>query len=295
MNIPFNRRVLFGLTAAAALAAAGCSDNSQPRSSGPLRVFASTIVWASIAQAVGGDAVEVTTPITNPDQDPHDYEASAQDKLSMSRARLAVLNGGGYDAWAPGLVASVDQPPTVVDAFVEGSHTDGANEHVFYDLDTAKTVAGAIARELGVLDAANAQAYTDNAASFAAEIDALVQRARDWSGTGQGAKVVSTESVAEYLLVDLGLTDVTPADFIRQSESESGPSVAVIEATRQLLGTEATILVVNGQTEDAVSKRLVARAAETGATVVKMYETFPEGVEDYLTFIGQAVDALTAR
>lgn len=297
MNTALTRRGLFGLAAVVSMAAAGCSSSSgttQESSSNRAQVYASTIVWASIVQAVGGDRVEVTTPIMSPDQDPHDYEASAQDKLSMSQAGLAVLNGGGYDAWATALVESVDQPPVVVDAFVQGGHADGANEHVFYDLDTAKTVAGAIARELGVQDAANAQTYTKNAEAFITEIDALLQRARDWAAANGGAKVVSTESVAAYLLDDLGLTDVTPADFIRQSESESGPSVAVIEATRQLVGTEARVLVVNGQTEDAVSKRLVARATETGTKIVKVYETFPEGVDDYVTMIGNAVDALTA-
>lgn len=295
MNHTVTRRGLFGLAAVVGMAAAGCSSGTtQESSSDRARIFASTIVWASIAQAVGGDRVEVTSPIMSPDQDPHDYEASAQDKLSMSRAGVAVLNGGGYDAWATTLVQSVDQPPVVVDAFVQGGHAEAANEHVFYDLDTAKAVAGAIARELGVLDAANAQTYTKNAETFTAQIDALLQRARDWAAAHGGAKVVSTESVAEYLLADLGLTDVTPADFIRQSESESGPSVAVIEATRQLVGTEARVLVVNGQTEDAVSKRLVARATDTGARIVKVYETFPEGVDDYVTMIGNAVDALTA-
>ena len=294
MNTSFTRRGLFGLGAVLTMAAAGCSDGSARSSSGKPQVFASTIVWASIAGAVGGDGVQVTSPITSPDQDPHDYEASAQDKLSMSRAGVAVLNGGGYDAWATALVESVDQPPVVVDAFVQGGHAADANEHVFYDLDTAKTVAGAIAAELGVLDSANALTYTRNAEAFSTRIDALMTRAREWADANGGAKAVSTESVAEYLLVDLNLTDVTPVDFIRQSESESGPSVAVIEATRQLIGTEARVLIVNGQTEDAVSKRLVARASETGTRVVKVYETFPEGVEDYVTFIGDAVDALTA-
>ncbi|MGD8215532.1 metal ABC transporter solute-binding protein, Zn/Mn family [Aestuariimicrobium sp. Y1814] len=292
MTTQITRRGLFGL-AAATLVAAGCSSNGGATDPDVPTVFATTIVWGSIAEAVGGDAAKVTASISSPDQDPHDYEATAQDKLLVSQAAVVVVNGGGYDAWAQPLLESVDNDPSVVNAFVLSEYPEGANEHVFYDLDTAMAVARQVATALGEVNPAQAQTYTSNADNLVAELEALRKRATDWAAANGGAKVVSTESVAEYLLDDLGLTDVTPADYIRQSEAESGPSVAVIEATRQLIGTEAQVLIVNGQTEDAVSNRLVQRANETGAKVIKVYETFPEGTTDYVSFIGAAVDSLT--
>lgn len=289
----FTRRGLLGL-ATATVILAGCGAQDGSNTSGQVQVFASTIVWASVAEAVGGDKVKVTSPITSPEQDPHDYEATAQDKLAMSQSKVVVLNGGGYDSWAATLVDSLETKPAVVDAFAVTGLKEGQNEHVFYDLDTAMAVANQVAARLSEADPDNASGYQERAAGFVGRIKELRTRALDWGKAHGGAKVVSTESVAEYLLADLGLTDVTPPEYIRQSESQSGPSVAVIEKTRQLIGTEAKVLVVNGQTEDSVSKRLVARAEETGAKVVKVYETFPQGVNDYLTFIGNAVDSLTA-
>ena len=88
---------------ACALAMAGCSNSGPDSGSGPsassdkVDVVASTNVWGSVAQAIGGDKVNVHSIIDSPDQDPHDYEATAQDKLKISRADLVVLNGGGYD------------------------------------------------------------------------------------------------------------------------------------------------------------------------------------------------------
>lgn len=284
----FSRRGFITATLAVA-ALSACSRDDQGSDSGKVSVFASTIVWGSIAQAVGGDHVQVFSAVSSPDQDPHDYEASAQDKLRMSQAKVAVLNGGGYDAWAKTLVESVESPPEVIDAFVLGKFRDGDNEHVFYDMHVAKQVAEQLATRLGAIDADHQQDYTDAAAAFTGKID----KAKKWATSNPNAKAVSTESVAEYLLEDLGVTDVTPPDYIRQSESESGPSVAVVERTRQLIGTTATVLVVNGQTEDAVSQRLVERANQTGAKVVKVFETFPEGVSDYPTFMDQAISALT--
>ncbi|MGA4508173.1 metal ABC transporter solute-binding protein, Zn/Mn family [Propionibacteriaceae bacterium G1746] len=297
MSVTLTRRGLLGLAAtltasATVLSACGTTTSS---SGDKLSVVASTIVWGSIAEAVGGDLVKVTSVVKSPDQDPHDYEATAQDKLTMSTAKVAVVNGGGYDAWATQLAGSAEKKPSLVDAFALSGLAEGANEHVFYDLALAVTVANKLAETFGQADTANATTYTENAKAFTDKIAAITKRAKDWSATHPGTKVVSTESVAEYLLKDLSLDDVTPADYIRQSESEAGPSVAVVEKTRQLIGTEAKVLVVNGQTEDAISKSLVDRATATGARVVKVYETFPEGVSDYVTFVGDAINALTAE
>lgn len=100
---------------ACALAMAGCSNSGPDSGSGPsassdkVDVVASTNVWGSVAQAIGGDKVNVHSIIDSPDQDPHDYEATAKDKLAFSKAKIAITNGGGYDDWATKLVKSDDE------------------------------------------------------------------------------------------------------------------------------------------------------------------------------------------
>lgn len=281
-----------GAISAGSLAA--CSKDSGKAGGGDtIKVFASTIVWGSVAKNVGGDKIDVFSAVSTPDQDPHDYEASADDKLKLSTSKVALINGGGYDTWADRLVESVKTKPAVVDAFKLSGIKEGENEHVFYSLDTAVRVAHDVAARLKEVDSANGATYEANAKTFADKIEALKNRAKDWGAKNGGGKVVSTESVAQYLVEDLGLTDITPEEYVRQSESEAGPSVATVEKTRLLVGTQAKVLLVNGQTEDAVSKKLVARAEETKARIVKVYETFPEGVNDYVDFMTKAVDSIT--
>ena len=41
--------------------------------------------------------MQVDSLIDAPSQDPHDFQADARDRLAVSRARLVVVNGGGYD------------------------------------------------------------------------------------------------------------------------------------------------------------------------------------------------------
>ena len=87
------RRLLAPLVlgAASVLALAGCSGgtpaaDSSPDAGGKVSVVASTDVYGSIAEAIGGDFVDVTSIITSPMQDLHEYEASAQDQLTLKGA-----------------------------------------------------------------------------------------------------------------------------------------------------------------------------------------------------------------
>ena len=129
---------------ACALAMAGCSNSGPDSGSGSsassdkVDVVASTNVWGSVAQAIGGDKVNVHSIIDSPDQDPHDYEATAKDKLAFSKAKIAITNGGGYDDWATKLVKSTSPQADFIDAVeTSGLKKPGDkefNEHVFLSL-----------------------------------------------------------------------------------------------------------------------------------------------------------------
>ena len=94
------RRILapLALAAASVLALAGCAGSAGPAATsddGKLQVVASTNVYGDIASAIGGDLLDVQSIITSFAQDPHSYEASARDQLTVSRAGLLIENGGG--------------------------------------------------------------------------------------------------------------------------------------------------------------------------------------------------------
>src|SRR5439155_1003897 len=45
-------------------------------------------------------------PTTSPATDPHDYEPTAADARTLAGAQIAIVNGIGYDPWAPKLIAA---------------------------------------------------------------------------------------------------------------------------------------------------------------------------------------------
>ena len=79
------------IAGAAALALSGCATSSASdggSSDGTIRVVASTNVYGSLVEAIGGDDVSVTSILDDPSQDPHSFESSAKTQLAVSKADL---------------------------------------------------------------------------------------------------------------------------------------------------------------------------------------------------------------
>ena len=79
-------------------------------------VYATTNVWGSVAKAVGGNKVNVIVGVDDLSQDPHDYQATATDKLNITKSAVMLVNGGGYDDWGMSLAESVSHKPVLINA-----------------------------------------------------------------------------------------------------------------------------------------------------------------------------------
>src|SRR5881394_2485949 len=81
---------------------AGCT--AQAADDGKLHVVAAESFWGSLAAQLGGDRVRVTSIVHTPGADPHDYEPTPADARAMATAKIAIVNGVGYDPWARKLI-----------------------------------------------------------------------------------------------------------------------------------------------------------------------------------------------
>ena len=293
-------------------------------------VYATTNVWGSVAKAVGGDKVNVIVGVDDLSQDPHDYQATAIDKLNITKSAVMLVNGGGYDDWGMSLAESVSHKPVVINAVALSGlspNTDNAadesagehqhdtqheiktahpqpsdhlhvhgdfNEHVFFSLDTAKKVAEAVNKQLAATSPANQAIYAKNTQHFIQQIDALKVKAKQ-IGQQKAITAFATEPVTGYLLADMGIKDVTPKAYVVQSETDAGVSVKVLNDSKSLLSNKQVgLLVVNAQTEDATSKQLITLAKASTVPVVAVYETLPDGVTSYTQFIEKTLDDFAA-
>ena len=293
-------------------------------------VYATTNVWGSVAKAVGGDKVNVIVGVDDLSQDPHDYQATAIDKLNITKSAVMLVNGGGYDDWGMSLAESVSHKPVVINAVAlsglspntdnaadesagehqhdtqheiktahpqpsDHPHVHGAfNDHVFFSLDTAKKVAEAVNKQLAATSPANQAIYAKNTQHFIQQIDALKVKAKQ-IGQQKAITAFATEPVTGYLLADMGIKDVTPKAYVVQSETDAGVSVKVLNDSKSLLSNKQVgLLVVNAQTEDATSKQLITLAKASTVPVVAVYETLPDGVTSYTQFIEKSLDDFAA-
>jgi zinc/manganese transport system substrate-binding protein len=321
------RAAILATVLTAALAACGTDAPAAPTGAAGqaerVDVVASTNVYGAVAQAVGGDLVEVTSLIDDPSADPHSYESTPADAAAVAGADVVVLNGGGYDDFMARLVESGGGSPKVVDAVAlsglapaegeeehaeeehageehageEAGHEHGAfNEHVWYSLPTVQKVADQLATDLAAADAPNAATYTANAERFSAQVDELITKAGAAATARPGARVAATEPVPGYLLEAAGLTDVTPEAFTEAVEEDSDPPAAALAETLTLFGPPdpVAVLVVNPQTATPSTDQVRAAAQTGGVPIVEFTETLPEGSTDYPTWMGAQIDALSA-
>ncbi|MCE0761423.1 zinc ABC transporter substrate-binding protein [Pseudonocardia kujensis] len=301
---------LLSLTACGAGSDAG-GTGSAPASAtdGKVAVVASTDVYGSIASAVGGDLVQVTSLIDSPDADPHEYESTPADAANVARAALVVVNGGGYDDFASRLVESSGTKAPVIDAVQlsglpgapEAGHTDGDghdhgefNEHVWYSLPTVRKVADEIAKDLGTADPGNAGTYTANAQRFGADLDGLQQKVDTIKAAHSGQRIAVTEPVPLYLTEAAGLQNATPEAFSAAVEEGTDPAAAVLASTLQVVDGPDPVkaVVANSQTESPSTRKVEEAAKAKGLPVVEVSETLPEGVHSYVAWQGTQLDAL---
>jgi zinc/manganese transport system substrate-binding protein len=283
-----------GAAVALVLGVAGCGqDHSASDHHAAPSVVASTDVWGSVAGAVTGDHATVKSIVTSAVDDPHSFELSPADAGAIADASLVVYNGGGYDHWVDDVLASHRTVPAV-DAYslLPAGLPKPANEHVFYDLETAKAVANQIADKLGQADSAHADDYKNNAASFAEEVDTVGAAQRAIGAGHPGASVVATEPVAHYLLLNAGIIDKTPPGFANAVEQGGDPSPADLAAMLDLINThQVSALVVNKQTDTPVTKQITDAARKASVPIVEVTETLPEG-QDYLQWQRKTLDEL---
>ncbi|MEU4740897.1 zinc ABC transporter substrate-binding protein [Actinosynnema sp. NPDC023658] len=312
------RNALLGAVAAAtavALTACGAQGTPAAEDDGKIKVVASTNVWGSVVEAVGGDAVEVGAIIDDPSGDPHSYESKPSDLAAVRDADLVIFNGGGYDDFfatllGPDTEAAHKEAARKIEAFTlsgkasdheepgasaepetdEAGHDHSVNEHVWYDFATVRKVADQAAADLGAIAPDRKAAFEGNAERFDAQLTELEQRV---AGKGAGKKVLATEPVAHYLLDTAGVEDVTPESFSDAVENETDiPAAALADVTRLVEQKQVTALVNNAQTENAATKQVVEGAKAAGLPVAEVTETLPEGVTGYLDWMTKQVDSL---
>ena len=296
------RRSVIGtaLAVAASLLSAGCalssaSDTATARTGLVVAVGAEN-EYANVISQIGGRFVRVTAVESNPNTDPHTFEASASINEDVSGAELVVQNGLGYDDFMGKIeAASPNSVRKVVDVQqLLGLPDTTPNPHLWYSPTTMPKVAKAIADDLSSLRPAHAAYFRARLASFDASLRPWQDAIASFRSSYSGAPVATTEPVGDYLLEALSTRNLTP--FGLQADVMNGVDLSPQYVTLEdglLSQHKVKVFVYNQQVVDSVTESFLNAARDANIPVVGVYETMPAGYT-YQNWMLAEVTALRA-
>ncbi len=240
-----------------------------------LNVVAGETFWGSLVSQLAGRAGNVTSIVTDPNADPHDYETSSDDARAFATADYVVLNGAGYDAWAAKLLSGNPNPKrkvlTVADLL--GMNASD-NPHFWYSPGDVSRVVDQLEADLKSLDPADSSYFDAQRTALDAAMAPYRQRLADIKRKYAGTPVASTESIFVDLAQYLGLDVISPPEFMKAvAEGNDPPAPSVAEFQSQITGKQADVLVYNAQTSTAVTTNIRKLASAAGMPVVAVTET----------------------
>jgi zinc/manganese transport system substrate-binding protein len=287
-----------------ALLASACSSavGATHATAGVIVAVGAENEYANVIQQVGGKYVQATAIMSNPNTDPHTFEASASVARTVSEAQLVVQNGVGYDTFMNTIenAAPNSARKVIVVQNLLGLPTDTPNPHLWYKPVTMPDVANAIASDLAALQPAHASYFKANAAAFIASLDAWNSAIAAFKAKYPNTPVATTEPVADYMLQAVGADNLTPFAFQADIMNGTDPSAQDVAIERGLFTQhKVKVFLYNQQVTDTLTESLIALAHQNNIPVVGVYETMPVPGYDYqswmLTEVQDLQKAVTSK
>ena len=256
-----------------------------------INVVAAENFYGNMVQQIGGDMVKITSVMSDPNMDPHEYESSIEDAKAVADADLVIENGGGYDDWMDKLLsASPKSSRIVLKGFDLAVKKLRDNEHVWYSVDNAQAIAQAVSRSLQRLLPQKTGEIVKNERAFQESLGPIRRRMAQISGRYAGTPIGLTETIFLYQALPLGFKVLTPFAFQKAvAEGNDPPADAVVEAENQIRQRRIRILVYDEQTISPMTTRALADARAANVPAVGVTETMPRG-ETYQAWMLRQLD-----
>jgi zinc/manganese transport system substrate-binding protein len=278
----------------AVLALAGCSSTAAA-SGGKIVAVGAENQYTSVIAQVGGRYVDATSVMSNPNTDPHTFEASAQVASTISAAAIVVQNGLGYDSFMTKIEsASPNSGRTIITAQkVLGLPDSTANPHLWYSPTTMPAVAKSIAAALSAKAPSHRAYFAANLAKFDASLAKWTTAIAAFDAAHPSVPVATTEPVADYLLEAAGTQNLTPWALQAAIMNDTDPAPQDV-AIQDALFTRGRVRVFlyNQQVTDSITTTYLKLAHANHVPVVGVYETMPTDGYSYQSWMEAELAAL---
>jgi zinc/manganese transport system substrate-binding protein len=282
-----------------AVFAAGCGAKAGGAPAGVIAAVAAENEYANVIEQVGGRYVKVTAIESNPNTDPHTFEASPSIARAVSAASLLIENGVGYDTYmekiesASGGAGSNSSRKVINVQHLLGLPDSTPNPHLWYRPQTMPAVAKVLVSDLSALAPAHAAFFQENARKFDAALKPWYAAIAKFKAAYPNTPVATTEPVGDYMLEAAGTQNATP--FALQAAIMNGTDPAPQNVTLQnnlFSRHKVKVFVYNQQVTDSLTDSFRELALKEGIPVVGVYETMPVPGYDYQSWMLAEVRAL---
>jgi len=281
--------------AIAALLTAASIAPAAAQTSGKIKVIGVENEYADVLSQIGGKYVQVQAIETDPNTDPHTFEASPKIAKDIAAAQLIVVNGLGYDDWADKIMSASARPNRKVINVQKllGLPDNTPNPHLWYDPKTMPAVAKAVADLLATLEPAQAAYFQSNATTFIASLAPWNAAIAEFKARYRNTPVAVTEPVADYMLQAMGFDIVTPFSLQAAIMNGTDPSPQDVSLQNSLFsGQKVKVFAYNQQVTDSLTNSFLEASRKAGIPVVGVYETMPTPGYTYQTWMLAEVAAL---
>jgi zinc/manganese transport system substrate-binding protein len=276
-----NKNRISGIAAIIAIGMGGFLVSSCRRapeastSNGLLQIVAAENFWGSLISQLGGDRVRVTSVISDPNADPHEYESNAGTARAFANADYVIINGAGYDSWSGKLLnAGVNPHRKVLNVAGLLGKKAGNNPHFWYNPAYVNRVVAQMEHDLIALDPADADYFRQRDQALKTALAQYQNRIAAIRKQFSGTKVAATEDIFVYLAKAAGLDLISPPAFMQAvAEGNEPPAQSIVEFHDQLESKEPAVLVYNRQTVTPLTEGIKKLAADEGIPVVGITET----------------------
>jgi zinc/manganese transport system substrate-binding protein len=278
---------LVGLEGSAAVAAGG--------SGGVIVAVGAENEYANVIGQIGGKYVKVSAIVSNPNTDPHTFEASPSVARVVGAARVVVQNGVGYDTYMNNIEkASPSSSRKVIDVQkLLGLPDSTPNPHLWYRPTTMPAVAKALVSDLSAIQPSHRAYFQANATKFDNSLKPWYAALAAFAKRYPRTPVATTEPVSDYMLEAAGTVNLTPFSFQADIMNGVDPAPQAVSLQDSLFSKHRVkVFLYNQQVTSSLTVRFLADAKKYGVPVVGVYETMPTPGYSYQSWMLAEVNAL---
>lgn len=192
---------------------------------------------AYLAEKIGGDLVSVTN-LTPVGAEPHDFEPTTNDIVTIENSQLLLLHGSGFEPWAEKLETQNQelQIVTIAEGLADietGEAQEPLDPHVWLDPVLMQAMAQRVLEAISSVDPDNRPLYATNTVALMAELDQLQSDFEAGLKQCRSRTFVTAHDAFGYLARRFNLTQVAIAGLSPDEEPSPRDLAQVSQVARE--------------------------------------------------------------